>query len=104
MAAKYIYDYVQIKVPDNDVRLTVASQDIIVEEYFLNQEIHLFDDGTEEVITFDTNGIVNVDLLFPHKTEADTGTILDDYLNASTGYGRNEQKSRVGRDGPESGS
>jgi len=84
MAAKEMYDYLSVVTADNDVTLSIKPSEV-VEELFRNQEIHEGDDGSEEVVTLDTDVVGYVTVRFPKLTAADAGTILDFYLSDSKG-------------------
>lgn len=85
MAAKEMYDYLSVVAPDNDYTLSTPKPSEVIEEPFRNQEIHLGDDGSEEVITYDPAVLCNVTVLFPKFIAADAGTIIDAYLSESIG-------------------
>ena len=85
MAAKEMYDYLSVVAPDNDETLSTPKPSEVVEELFRNQDVHLGDDGSEEVITHDPAVIGYVTVLFPKLKAADAGTILDFWLDDTKG-------------------
>jgi len=90
MAAKEMYDYLSTVAPDNAETLTTPKPSDVIEEPFINQEIHEGDDGSDEVITYDPAVIYYATVVFPKLTASDAGTILDFYLSASKGNGMAE--------------
>lgn len=88
MAAKEMYDYLSVATPDySATTLSIGCQVQLVEEGEFSQEVHEGDDTSEEVISFSTSPILYVELQWPVKSESDTGTILDFFLDTSKGYG-----------------
>lgn len=87
MAAKELYDYLTVATPDNDVTLDVSPQDVLTEDCSMNQIIHPGDDGSEEVVTLDSDVVCYVTLKWNAISESDAGTILDFWLNAAKGNG-----------------
>lgn len=91
MAAKEMYDYVSTVAPDNAVTLsTPCPQKILTERGFMNQVIHLGDDGSEERIALATTVVFFVTLQWDALAAADSGTIMDFYFDAAKGNGRTE--------------
>lgn len=80
-----MYDYLSVVAPDNDVTLSLPKPSEVTEDCFRNQEIHEGDDGSEEVVTLDTDVVCYVTVTFPKFKAADAGTILDFYLSDSKG-------------------
>jgi len=85
MAAKEMYDYLSVVAPDNDETLSTPKPSKVIEELFRNQVVHEGDDGSEEVVTLDTDVVGYVTVIFPKLTASDAGTILDFYLSDSKG-------------------
>jgi len=84
MSAKEIYDFVSTVTPDYAAFLAVAPQKILTEVMEKNQEIHLFDDGTERVISLDDDAIIYMVLEWSRGIpEGDAGRIMDFYLDSS---------------------
>jgi hypothetical protein len=88
MAAKEMYDYLDVASPDNDVTLsTPTPQGILTEEGELNQVVHAMDDGSDQVVTLATDKIFYVTLQWNALEPADAGTIMDYYFDAAKGNG-----------------
>ena len=87
MADVEMYDYLDTVTPDNDVTLSVTPQEVVVEEGSMNQEVRLFDDGSEEVVTLSTKKVFYVTLTFPRKQSSDIGIIMDFYFDPNKGNG-----------------
>jgi len=88
MAAKEMYDYISVAVPDySAITLTLRSQRVLSELPAFNQRVYVADDGSEEVITRHANSIWRVVLQWPALTEAESGTILDLYADITKGKG-----------------
>jgi hypothetical protein len=84
MAAKEMYDYLSIVAPDNNETLSIKPSKVI-EDPFRNQEVREGDDGSEEVVTLDTDVVCYATVLFPKLTASDAGTILDFWLDDTKG-------------------
>lgn len=88
MAAKEIYDYVEVAVADNNYTLAVNPHGTIVEEPSRNQAIHEFDDGSEERIDLDEGKpVFYVQLSWNLRDESTSGTIWDFWLDSAKGNG-----------------
>jgi len=88
MAVKYMYDYLDLVVPDSNALLDIDCQVELIETGYYPQVIHTADDESEQVVTFTTTPIFIVELQWPVESEANTGTILDFYMNSSYGFGQ----------------
>ena len=99
MASKEMYDYLATATPDNAATLTVVAQGAVREAGTINQEVHIGDDGSRETITLSTSRIFYIDYPYNGLTEADAGTIVDCFFNASIGNGRAESFNLAYADG-----
>ena len=88
MADKEMYDYLGAVVPDYaTTTLAVAPQKIVSEMGRRNQVVHEMDDGSQEVVTLDSDPYFVVSLEWPTKTSVDAGTILDFYMDSAKANG-----------------
>jgi len=88
MSAKEMYDYLSEATPDySATTLSIPCQVELIESGEFSQEVHEGDDTSEEVITFSSSPRFSVELQWPVKSESDTGTILDFFLDTAKGYG-----------------
>lgn len=84
-----MYDYISTTASADyeDVHLSVTPQRELVEEGQKNQVVHFCDDGSEEVISFDTESIFYVILEWTNTSATDSGTIMDYYHATGKGNG-----------------
>lgn len=87
MAAKEMYDYIAIAVPDNDVTLTLSARGEVREVGGYNQLVNIADDLSREVITLSDDPIFYIDYPWNNLNEADSGTIFDFYFDTDKGKG-----------------
>ena len=88
MAAKEMYDYLDVATPDYNVTLSLTPSVEMTEEHNIpDVEIHVGDDGSEErVLIGSGNSEFAINLMFNNETEADMGTLVD--LFHTTGVGK----------------
>lgn len=81
MAAKEIYDYLNVTPvsPDYNVTLDIVPQKVLYEEGRKNQIVQLGDDDSEAIISFSDTSIFYVRLIWEVLDESDAGTIFDFY-------------------------
>ncbi|MFX0201874.1 MAG: hypothetical protein ACFFCW_37670 [Candidatus Hodarchaeota archaeon] len=88
MAAKEMYDYLSEVTPDySTTTLDIKCKVELLEDGEFSQKIHEGDDTSEEVISFSSSPKFFVQLQWPMTSEADTGTIMDFFLDTTKGYG-----------------
>lgn len=87
MSDKEPYDYLSTITSDYDYTLTLKAQDVIQEDGYKNQTIHLADDNSEERITLSTGSIFYVVLPYTLLSESDSGTIFDLYHDPAKANG-----------------
>lgn len=88
MAAKEMYDYLDIVAPDySTTTLSVSPQRVFTEWGEKNQVVHLFDDGSERGISLSDDSIFTVRLQWADISEADAGTIVDFFHDTSKANG-----------------
>lgn len=90
MAASEPYDFLSVIASDYDYTLDIIAQEVFQEEGFKNQEVHMADDSTEEVVTLSTGSIFYAAIPWSILSEADSGTIHDLYHDSvkANGMGR----------------
>lgn len=91
MANKEIADYLSVVTPDYDYLLDVVAPFSVIELVEKNQVTHIFDDGSERVLTLSVTPIAQLTLQFTEGvTESDAGIIMDFFLdtNKANGYAR----------------
>lgn len=83
-----IYSYLSTVTPDyTTTTLSVAPHAQMVFSVSKNQSVALFDDGTEDRISFDDTPVFFVELQWNLLSSTDQETILDFYVNSSKGNG-----------------
>ena len=87
MAAKEMYDYLDVATPDNNVTLTLKARGAVREIGMFNQVVHQGDDASREVVTLATDKISYLDYPWKALDEDDAGTIFDYYFDTAKGYG-----------------
>ena len=89
MAAKEIYDYViSLAANYTAVELSVNPQQILTEMVDKKQEIHEYDNGAIDVVSFSDTAYFEITLQWTAITEADAGTIFDMYADTAKANGR----------------
>lgn len=88
MSAKEMYDYLTAAVPDKDATLLVRPQNVLNEEPIKNQVIHIADDDSEERISLSSKTVFYVSMVWNRLREADSGTIMDFWLDSAKGDGK----------------
>lgn len=88
MAAKEIYDYLPLKMPDSAVTLNVTPHEVLAERITVRQALHEMDDPSGDVVvTLDSTRVGYFTLRWRGLTEGDAGTLLDFYADSSKGDG-----------------
>lgn len=95
MAAKEMYDYLNVVSPDVAITLGAGAyeihpQGVIVEMGAKNQVVHMADDASEQRVSFDDDSIMWVVLSWEHITESEAGTLIDFYYDSAKGNGRHK--------------
>ena len=90
MAARELYDYLEVVAPDIDVTLGAGSynvrpQGVIFESGAKNQVINQGDDDSEEIITLSSGKNFRVRLQWETITESEAGTLMDFYWDEAKG-------------------
>lgn len=93
------YDYLSTISSDYNYTLSITAQEIVSEEGFKNQLIHMADDNTEERITLNTGSVFYVDIPWPILSESDSGTIMDLYHDAAKANGIGRSFKWLSHDG-----
>lgn len=88
MANKEMYDYLSsATVNFTSSALQVSPQRQVKEIGNKNQIVRFGDDGSEERITYSSNPIFYVTLMWANERSTDIGTIMDYYYSTSKGNG-----------------
>jgi len=83
-----MWDYLgPISADYKSTALDIDSQRVLSEMGNKNQIIHLGDDGSEEVITFNSTTVFKVSLQWDVLNEDDSGTIFNFYHSTGLGNG-----------------
>lgn len=90
MANKEMFDFLSNGTADNDVTLSVSPQKVLIEESYLSQVLHEFDDGTVAVTEVSSTDYFKVKLQWDVISESDAGTIMDFWHNPAKGNGMAE--------------
>ena len=88
MAAKEMYDYLSNVTPDYTTALNIKPSGTIKEIGFMNQQVDVYDDGSETRISWDNDPIFHVEIEWQYLSEADCGTVIDHYYAVAKGNGR----------------
>lgn len=88
MAAKEIYDYVSVAVPDYDYTLTIEAQGVLRESAIKNQVLHRADNYNREVVSLNIGAMWFVEWDWAILTEAESGTVFDLYHDSDKANGR----------------
>lgn len=90
MSASEIYDFVSAAspaTPDYNYTLTLHAQGTVTEVGSKNQEVHIADDESEEIITICSTSVFRVSWDWRLLTEANAGTIMDLYFDPAKANG-----------------
>ncbi len=90
MAASEIWDYLPATPVTADyttTTLSLAPQNVLVEDGAKKQVVHTFDDGSQEVITLSEQSVFFVTLQWDLMNESDSGTLFNMFHNSSMGNG-----------------
>ena len=88
MAAKEMWDYLATGVTANSTNtLDLTARGLVRERGSRNQIVHLADDDSEEVISFDTRPTFFISVPWSAMDEADAGTVMDFWGSTSKGDG-----------------
>jgi hypothetical protein len=79
MAASEVYDFVSVATPDYNAEIGILPQGEIQEQSAKNQKVHYGVDGSEKVVSFESNFIFYISIGWKSLSEADSGTIFDWY-------------------------
>lgn len=100
MSASEPYDYLSTITADySATTLSITAQETFTEEGFKNQVIHLADDNSEERITLSSGSIFYAEIPWPILSEADAGTIMDLYHDATKANGMGRTFQWLSHDG-----
>jgi hypothetical protein len=93
MAAKEMYDYLDLAAPDDAVHVLgsatypIAPQGIVIEKGFFSQTVHMGEDGSEERITLSDDAIFYVTMSWEFLTAAEAGYLYAFFYEATWGLG-----------------
>ena len=88
MPAFEMWDFLSTQAADyKSTMLNIKPQRVLSEMGNKNQIIHLGDDGSEEIITFDSTTVFKVSLQWDVLNEADSGTIFNFFHSTALGNG-----------------
>lgn len=82
-----MYDYLSAVTPDYNSYFSVSPQEVLTEEGYKKQEIHIGDDGSEERISYSSASIFYIIMKWNGLSKADADTIVDFYHSESKGNG-----------------
>lgn len=99
MAASEVYDFVSVAVPDYDAEIGILPQGEIQEQSLKNQKIFYGVDGSERVVSFDSNIIFYISIEWKSLSESDSGTIFDWYNDPAKANGTQRSFKYIWGDG-----